>query len=121
MSTIFKKLKASLLVRWVTLSLVFAIGIGGVGYGINEALVGVDRAQEVQIERCEAGNKVRVGLQQYFIEQLAEVKSHGVKYYEQFLGHNEEALRQLRRESIQNLERDVNIRFAPENCEVKIK
>lgn len=117
MQTIFNSLNA----RWIALAVAFAIGIGGIGFGVNGALTGTEQNQQVQVERCEAGNKLKLGLQEYFKEQLTEVETHGVPYYEQYLDGTEAQIRKLRRESIQKLRRDVNVRFAPENCEAVIK
>lgn len=117
MQTIFKNLT----LRWIGLVAVLAIGIGGIGFGVNEAINQSEQNRDVQVGRCEAGNKLKVGLQEYFKEQLVEVETHGIPYYEQYLGGTEAQLRKLRRESIEKLRRDVNVRFAPENCEVVIK
>lgn len=48
--------------RWVSLVVAFAIGIGGVGYGINAAINQADEAQDALVARCESGNELREGL-----------------------------------------------------------
>lgn len=118
---ITSKIRIPLFVRWTALAVVCAIGIGGIGYGVNDALNESARTREIQVDRCEQGNKLKVGLQDYFQEQLDEVESHGVKYYENFLGGSEAEIRKLRKESITKLRKDVNDRFAPEDCVAVIK
>lgn len=102
--------------RAVALFVLMAIGVGGIGFGAHEALNGVGEREQVQLERCEAGNELRVTLQEEKQEELAEVKSHGVTYYETFLGNDTEAIRQLRRESIEKVEERIK-KYAPEPCE----
>lgn len=107
-------------VRWTTLAAIFAIGIGGIGYGVNEALNGVYERQQVQLERCESGNELRRGLYDEKNEELKEVESHGVPYYEEFLNGTEAQLRELRQESITKIKERID-RYAPENCEKAVE
>jgi hypothetical protein len=106
--------------RAVTLFVLMAVGVGGIGFGINEALTGVSEREQVQQERCEAGNKLRVGLVEEKQEELDEVKSHGVAYYEKFLKGSEAEIRQLRQESIEKINGRIE-RYAPEDCEKVVK
>lgn len=112
--------KIPLSVRWTTLAVVFAIGIGGIGFGVNDALNGVDEREQVQLERCQAGNELRTTLVEEKQEELDEVKSHGVPYYEQFLGGTEAQLRKLRQESIEKIEDRIE-KYEPEACEEAVK
>jgi len=112
--------KIPLSVRWTTLAAVFAIGIGGIGFGVNDALNGVNEREKVQVERCEAGNELRTGLVEEKQEELHEVKSHGVPYYERFLSGTEAEIRQLRKESIEKIQKRID-RYKPEPCKELIE
>lgn len=113
MQTIFNRIP--LWLRAGVLVLVCAFGMGGIGYGVNDALNGVNEREIVQYERCLAGNVLRLTLQEEKREELEEVESHGVPYYEKFLNGTEAQIRELRQESIEQIEQRIH-RFAPEPC-----
>lgn len=84
-------------------------------YGAISGLNGVEETQKTQIERCEAGNEIRIGLTEEKEEELEEIKSHGVPYYEQFLSGTEAQIRELRQDSIKKVEKRLE-RYAPDDC-----
>lgn len=112
---ITSKIHVPLFIRWTALALACAIGIGGIGYGVNSALTTSENNATVAKERCESGNELRKGLRQYFnaVKKESElIPSSSIH----ISGIPDAKLDRLQQAKIHRLEYNIATRFADHEC-----
>lgn len=109
---ITSKIRVPLFVRWTALVVVFAIGMGGIGYGVNDALNQANNAEQFVTERCESGNDLRRGLRHEKTKEIQFLR----KLPTLFPGAPSDIFQDYVKAEIEVIKKNRNTIFAPREC-----